>query len=249
MRDLAPRRQTVAGHWRRARRSPKTERQITGDRMSHITLIRHGQANTAARDEISYDRLSALGAQQSAWLGDYLRANRDHHTRLYCGSLNRHLETAAAMATGLEPVVDPRLNELEYFTLATLMETHANLPVPQEREGFVAHLPRLFTAWQRDEIPGAPERFEAFETRVRTVLDDIRDGDGPALVVTSGGVIAMALRGALDLEIPSMARVALAIMNTSVNRLFPIGDTLSPVLFNAVPHLADPERHHAQTHL
>jgi broad specificity phosphatase PhoE len=217
--------------------------------MSHITLIRHGQANTTARDELSYDRLSPLGAQQAAWLGDYLRANRDHHTRLYCGSLTRHLETAAAMATGIETVVDPRLNELEYFTLATLMEAHSRVPIPQEREGFVAHLPRLFTAWQRDEIPGAPERFEDFETRVRSVLDDIGSGDGPALVVTSGGVIAMAMRGALGLDIPSMARVALAIMNTSVNRLFPIGNTLSPVLFNAVPHLAEPERQHAQTHL
>ena len=29
--------------------------------MSYITLVRHGQANTAARDEHSYDRLSPLG--------------------------------------------------------------------------------------------------------------------------------------------------------------------------------------------
>jgi hypothetical protein len=46
-----------------------------------------------------------------------------------------------------------------------------------------------------------------------------------------------------------MARIALAIMNTSVHRLYPIGDHLSPVLFNAVPHLEDPARHYAQTHL
>lgn len=28
--------------------------------MSHITLIRHGQANTAARDEFAYDRLNPV---------------------------------------------------------------------------------------------------------------------------------------------------------------------------------------------
>jgi broad specificity phosphatase PhoE len=41
---------------------------------SEIILIRHGQANTGAKDEESYDKLSATGHQQSAWLGDYLRA-------------------------------------------------------------------------------------------------------------------------------------------------------------------------------
>jgi hypothetical protein len=53
----------------------------------------------------------------------------------------------------------------------------------------------------------------------------------------------------MGLDIPSMARVALAIMNTSMHRLYPIGTHLSPVLFNAVPHLETPERHYAQTHL
>ena len=41
--------------------------------MSHITLIRHGQANSEAKDEISYDKLSPLGHEQAAWLGDHLR--------------------------------------------------------------------------------------------------------------------------------------------------------------------------------
>ena len=45
--------------------------------MSHITLIRHGQANSQARDEASYDRLSDLGHQQAAWLGEWLRAEDD----------------------------------------------------------------------------------------------------------------------------------------------------------------------------
>ena len=69
--------------------------------MSHITLIRHGQANTHATDEASYDQLSALGRQQSAWLGDHMRATHQHHTRLYTGTLKRHRQTAEAMNTGL----------------------------------------------------------------------------------------------------------------------------------------------------
>ncbi|HCJ01221.1 MAG TPA: histidine phosphatase family protein, partial [Sulfitobacter sp.] len=53
--------------------------------MSHITLIRHGQANSQAKDEISYDKLSPLGHEQAAWLGDHLRQSETHHTRLYTG--------------------------------------------------------------------------------------------------------------------------------------------------------------------
>ncbi len=217
--------------------------------MSHITLIRHGQANTAARDETSYDRLSDLGRQQSAWLGEHLRASGAHHPRLYCGTLRRHRETAAAMSMGPAPVEDARLNELEYFTLARLLEDQHGLAVPTHREGFVAHLPKVFTAWRDGRIRNAPESFAGFEDRVLSALDDIARGEGPALVVTSGGLIAMTLRQSMGLDIPAMARVALAIMNTSVHRLHRIGPDLTPVLFNAVPHLEHPDRHFAQTHL
>lgn len=216
--------------------------------MSHITLIRHGQANTHARDELEYDRLSALGHQQSGWLGDHLRQSANHHTRLYTGTLSRHRETAGSMAHDTDAVEDARLNELEYFTLAKLMEDQHGLPIPTEREDFVAHLPQIFTAWQKGELEGTPETFTNFETRVTEALHDIAAGHGPALVVTSGGVIAIALRQMMDLNIAATARIALAIMNTSMHRLFPIGAQLSPVLFNAVPHLEAPDRHFAQTH-
>lgn len=217
--------------------------------MSHITLIRHGQANTGARDEAGYDRLSPLGHRQAQWLGEYLHSSASHHPRVFCGTLTRHVETAAAM--GVEPVAirDPRLNELEYFTLAGLLEAQKGIPIPQDREGFVAHLPAVFAAWRDGEIENPPESFAAFETRVSEALAEIAAGPGPALVVTSGGLIAMALRQVLGLDIPAMARMALAIMNTSMHRLYPIGDRLSPVLFNAVPHLEAPDRHFAQTHL
>jgi broad specificity phosphatase PhoE len=217
--------------------------------MSHITLIRHGQANSTARDELGYDRLSPLGRQQSVWLGDYLRRQNQHHTRLYTGTLNRHIETADAMAMGLEPIRDARLNELAYFTLSNAMETQHGLVMPTEREAFAAHLPQVFNAWRDGRIDGAPETFEAFETRVREALTDISEGDGPALVITSGGLISMAMRHVLNLDIDGMAKLALAIFNTSQHRLFASAGALSPTMFNAVPHLEDPDRHYAQTHL
>lgn len=216
--------------------------------MSHITLIRHGQANTEARDEESYDRLSDLGHQQARWLGTHLRDTMAHHPRTFSGTLLRHRETAHSM--GLENVVqDPRLNEIEYFALAQLLEEQHGVPIPDDREGFVEHLPRTFQAWAQGEIENPPETYSEFETRVREALNDIGTEGGPAIVVTSGGLISMVMQQAMGLDIPAMSRVALAIMNTSMHRLFPIGGHFSPVLFNAVPHLETPERHFAQTHL
>ncbi|GLO71930.1 fructose 2,6-bisphosphatase [Phaeobacter inhibens] len=216
--------------------------------MTHITLIRHGQANTGARDEASYDRLSDLGHQQARWLGAHLRDTRAYYTRIYCGTLTRHIETAAGME--LENVVqDPRLNEMEYFNLAEAMQDQHGLEIPTEREGFVDHMPKVFAAWAADEIANPPESWRDFETRTRSALTEIAAGDGPALVVTSGGLIAMAMGQAMGLDTTGTARIALAIMNSSLHRLHPIGGQLSPVLFNAVPHLEHPERHYAQTHL
>ncbi|MFK7878525.1 histidine phosphatase family protein [Roseobacter sp.] len=217
--------------------------------MSHITLIRHGQANSGAQDEASYDKLSALGHQQSAWLGKHLRAQNQHHTRLYTGTLKRHIETAQSMEIDLEPVRDARLNELEYLTLARALEREHGVPFPNDQAAFTSHLPLVFAAWQRDEITDAPERFSDFENRVWEVMIEIADGDGPALVVTSGGLISMAMRHVLRLDIQAMAQMALAIYNTSQHRLFPIGGTLSPTMFNAIPHLENPDRHYAQTHV
>lgn len=216
--------------------------------MSHITLIRHGQANSTARDEAGYDRLSPLGHRQAAWLGDYLRANGPSHPRLYCGTLNRHLETVAAMDLPGEVIQDARLNELAYFDLSHLMQAQHGVAIPEDREGFVTHLPRVFTTWATGGISGEPETFDAFEARVSEALAEIADGPGAALVVTSGGLISMALRQVMRLDTEAMAHLALAIMNTSMHRLFPIGPGLTPVLFNAVPHLDTPDRHFAQTH-
>ncbi len=217
--------------------------------MSHITLIRHGQANSTATDEASYDKLSDLGHQQASWLGGYLRDTAIHHTRLYTGTLRRHVETASGMNTEIDPIRDARLNELEYFTLASLLEEQHNISFPHEQGQFTHHLPTVFQYWKDGKIEGAPETWDSFHTRIEDALREMADGKGPALVVTSGGLIAMVMAQAMGLGIPAQARVALAIMHTSMHRLFPIGGHWSPVLFNAVPHLETPDRRTAQTHI
>jgi broad specificity phosphatase PhoE len=217
--------------------------------MSQITFIRHGQANSHAATEEEYDRLSPLGHQQAEWLGDHLRATRDHHTRLYSGTLRRHLETASGMKTGLELVTDPRLNELEYFTMAKALEAEHGLSAPEDPTEFARHFPVLLTYWVEDRLEGVPERFSAFEARISDAIADIENGSGPALVVTSGGLISNVMKQHLRLDVHGMAQMGLAIMNSSMHRLHRIAGHWSPVLFNAVPHLDTPDRHHAKTHV
>lgn len=217
--------------------------------MSTITLIRHGQANSTATDELSYDRLSDLGHRQAGWLGEHLRDTGAHHTRLYTGTLRRHVETAEGMAMGLPPIRDPRLNELEYFTLGALLAEQHGIAFPTEQAGFIAHLPEVFQHWKDGKLEGAPETYEHFQTRIADALAEIAAGSGPALVVTSGGLIAHVIAQQMELSVVATARTAIAIYHTSLHQFHPIGGHLSPVLFNATPHLDSITRQISKTNI
>jgi broad specificity phosphatase PhoE len=133
--------------------------------------------------------------------------------------------------------------------MAKAMEAEHGIASPIGPEDFIHHFPIVLEHWRQDKIEGAPERFSEFETRIKDVIAEIGAGKGPALVVTSGGLIGMVMRLHLNLDIPAMAKMCLAIMNASMHRLHPIGGHWSPVMFNAIPHLEHPSRHHAQTHV
>lgn len=213
--------------------------------MGEIILVRHGQANSQATDEASYDRLSDLGHIQAQWLGDYLKDHEGSFDKVISGSLRRHRETAAGMGF-LEPVIDPRLNEMDYFNLGQALEDVHGVPFPGPDE-FAGHVPQVLEAWHRAEIMGV-ETFASFENRVTSVLKEAALPGVRVLCVTSGGVIGMIMRHLLDLDPTRMAHVLLPIMNTSLHRVrvIPQGPILAS--FNAIPHLDDPDRLHARTH-
>jgi broad specificity phosphatase PhoE len=219
--------------------------------MSFVTLVRHGQANSAAREEAAYDRLSDLGRRQSAWLGEWFRETGEVFARVYTGTLRRHVETCDAIAPDCAGgiVRDARLNELEYFTLAGMLRDQHGIAIPTDREGFVAHLPMLFGHWRDGRIEGAPESFAAFETRVDSAIREIASGQGRALIVTSGGLIGMAMRLVMRLDLEALAHVCLSIENSSLHRIQPLPTGLALTQFNALPHLDSPERRFARSHL
>ena len=216
--------------------------------MGEIVLIRHGQANSAARDEASYDRLSALGHRQAAWLGAHMAEAGERYDRVLMGALRRHRETAEGLGTpGPAPEVDPRLDELDYFNLGKALRDMRGVPLPAREEEFAAHLSRLLAAWRDAEIMGQ-ETFSDFEMRVTDVLHEAAEPGRRVLCVTSGGVIAMMVRALLGLDTEGLARIMLPIFNSSVHRLLVTDHGTILAGFNAVPHLDRPDRAHARTH-
>ena len=213
--------------------------------MGEIILVRHGQANSAATDEESYDKLSDLGHQQARWLGDYLRDREAPFDKVISGSLRRHRETATGIGYD-EPQIDPRLNEMDYFNLGQSLADVHGVPFPGP-EDFAAHVPQVMEAWHRAEIKGV-ETFASFEDRVTSVLQEAAQPGVRVLCVTSGGVIGMIIRHLLDLDPTRLAHVLLPILNSSVHRVHVIPQ--GPILasFNAIPHLDQADRAHAKTH-
>ena len=213
--------------------------------MGEIVLVRHGQANSGATDEESYDRLSALGHQQAQWLGEYLSNREAGFDKVISGSLRRHKETAAGIGYA-DPQIDPRLNEMDYFNLGQALENVHGVPFPGPDE-FASHVPQVMEAWHKAEIMGV-ETFASFEDRVTSVLQEAAKPGVRVLCITSGGVIGMIIRHLLNLDPTRMAHVLLPIMNSSLHRVHVIPQ--GPILagFNAIPHLDRDDRMHARTH-
>lgn len=212
--------------------------------MGEITLVRHGQANSAATDEAGYDKLTDLGHTQAKWLGEWMRAHDGAFDEIYCGSLRRQRETISGM--GWEGAqVDERLNEIAYYDLTAEMAEKMGTKSPSP-DDFATHFPTTLHAWRSGTISGT-ETYSAFEERVRDVLAMAAQPGRRILCVTSGGIIARAVAQLLHLDIPQMAQIALPILNTSVHRVHVT--EYGPILatFNSAPHLDHSDRLTART--
>ena len=215
--------------------------------MTELTLVRHGQAQTGAKDEAGYDRLSELGHDQARWLGDYLRQSQgfDH---VVSGTLARQIQTARALGLHGVPLdTDSRLNELDYFGLARSLHSSHGVPLPGEARSFAAHVPLVLEIWRKGEFRSGLETYDAFRTRIRNALQDAAQREGRVLLVTSTGVIATLAALALGLGTEMKTKIFLRVAHTSVHKFELRGDELHLTQFGATPHLDRPDRAHAKT--
>lgn len=218
--------------------------------MVELTIVRHGQANTGATDEASYDRLSDLGRQQARWLGEHFSSVGTGFDHVISGTLSRQFDTASEITNiiGGEVRQDPRLNEIAYFDLAKELSDTQGIPIPDTQHAFVPHIPIGLTAWERGEITAGGETYDSFAARISEVLKQAEELGGTVLYVSSGGVIAGIHRHVLKLDTIQKAEFLLQTRNSSVHKLHLARGGLRLDVFNAIPHLERSDRAHARTY-
>ncbi len=216
--------------------------------MTHLTMIRHGQANSGAQDEKSYDTLTALGHQQAKWFGKYLLQTGVRFDKIYSGTLRRQIETAQGVNQfDLPHVKDARLNEFDYFGLAHSLQVNNAIPLPTTQEEFAEQIKTILQYWKLGKISSPIESFETFHVRIVQVVKELVQSDEKILVVSSTGVIASLFGELLDIELDHRIKLFLAVAHTSVHRFEILSGILVPTLFGATPHLDNTEREHART--
>lgn len=210
--------------------------------MGNCYLVRHGQASFG---EANYDKLSALGHQQSLRLGQYWRARDLQFEAVYTGTLVRHAQTWAGIAEGAQwaqaPALWPGLNE--YSSEAVIAAIH---PEPLERpdtpELYRHHFRLLrdgLTQWMNGVVsPKGMPSYRDFVRGVAEVLDHIRaTHSGNVLIVSSGGPIATAVGHVLGTSPETTIELNMRIRNTAVTEFVfhPKRHTL--LSYNNLPHL------------
>jgi len=212
-----------------------------------LTLIRHGQAQTGAQDEASYDNLSDLGHRQARWLGETLRDGVPFE-RIISGDMKRQVQTAEGLALGVHHSIDARLNELDYFGLAASLKASHGVDIPNDIQSFAQHVPQVLDVWRQGGMNGDLETYDEFCSRIMGALHNAAGQEGRAVLVTSTGVIATLSAIALGLDMVKKTKLFLRVMNTSVHKFELLGDELHLTQFGAVPHLERPDRVYAQTY-
>jgi len=233
--------------------------------MSHIVLVRHGQASLLERD---YDRLCANGEAQARLLGEYWSRRGVVFGGVYSGPRVRQLETARIVAeayrsAGLffrETVVMNEFDEYQAEAVlreclpqllqvnAEIKELHRAYKDSSESSEFGDRrktFQRLFEAviakWVAGEMiaPGI-ESWHEFCLRVERGLAQVVRDTAPAasaVVFTSAGAIGAAMRRALHLSAEDALQLTWMSRNALFSGFLASGERFTLSTFNAHPHL------------
>ena len=222
--------------------------------MPYLYLVRHAQPDFAGH----YDSVTALGLQQSAWLGQHLAERGLRFARVASGSLQRQVHTLETMLLQLPgappPVVDPRFNEYDAASVLAGFRQGDELALRAsgDRRRYFTAVRAALQAWSREETaPAGLESWRGFGERVAAAVaalcSDLEPSDA-VLVVTSGGVIGRLAAAALGADAEAAIQLNLQTRNTGVTEIAQGRSAVRLVAFNAVPHLERPDRAHAITH-
>jgi len=230
--------------------------------MSHIILVRHGQASFLQGD---YDKLCANGEAQARLLGEYWSLRGGVFSGAYSGPCVRQQATARIVRdvyrnANLDFPETVVMNEFdEYQAEAVLSKCLPQLlPVNAEinesyrayrtssefnekRKAFQKFFEAVIAKWVTGEVaaPGI-ESWQDFCLRVERGLAHVVRDTPPAataVVFTSAGPIAAAIRRALHLSAEDTLQLTWMSRNASFSSFLASGERFTLSTFNAHPHL------------
>ena len=224
--------------------------------MPYLYVVRHGQPDFTG----NYDSLTALGLQQSSWLGEHFRVCGLQFSRAVSGTLRRQIDTCDAILRQFDMpppmrLRDAGLDEYDHASLLHFFEgDHVQaLRAAGDRRGYFMAIRHALQAWAAHEgtLAGG-ETWAQFGARIKAAIARACDGlerDEKVLIVTSGGVIGRCVASVLEAGAATAIQLNLQTRNTGVTELVrPGGSTARLVTFNGVPHLERPDRAGAVTY-
>jgi broad specificity phosphatase PhoE len=227
--------------------------------MGLITIVRHGQASTFAKD---YDRLTDLGHVQARRLGEYWANMGVSWDRVLIGPRLRHRQTAECVGEvyqerslgwpAAEVVQD--LDELPFSKIVAHLQGEraepgresmslAEVPEHERPQVLRAMFRRVKVltgryARERLDVPEA-ESWDEFGERAQRALDYMANsGPGQRVVAfSSGGISGRVISRVLGLDEERTVDLMLRLRNSSYTSIIYSPSSRSLLSLNAVPHL------------
>jgi broad specificity phosphatase PhoE len=228
--------------------------------MGSALLIRHGQASFGAAD---YDKLSAVGEQQSRELGQWLKQTGQQPDLIVVGSMQRHIRTAelcieAAGVTAPQLTLE-QLDELDHVEIiaryrldfASFAGMRAELAASADPQ---RAFQQLFAAATARWTSGAHDSeytlsWPEFHERVLHGLQVLAAREARTIwVFTSGGPIGVIAHALIGASIGHPLALSWPLVNTSLTRVAFGGSRHSLVSYNSWPHLELAGDPHLVTH-
>jgi len=202
--------------------------------VSTLVLVRHGQARPFEKDS---DQLSETGRQQAVLLGEYWRQRGIKFDEVYCGSMQRHIQTAELARIGPFECL-PAFNE---YNADGILRASPDYKPTQDRREFQLMFEVIMRQWMAGTLPGV-ESWQDFRQRVTAGLRGILTADRPSrrvVVFTSGGPIGIGVQTALQAPETMAIEINWRVRNCSLTEFLFTRDRISLDVFNATPHLEE----------
>jgi broad specificity phosphatase PhoE len=217
--------------------------------MGSALLIRHGQASFGAAD---YDRLSALGEQQSRELGQWLKQTGQQPELIVVGAMQRHIRTAElcieAAGVAAPQLTLEQMDELDHVEIMARYRPDLRSFDAMRAELTASADPQrafqqLFAAAVARWTSGAHDSeytlsWPAFHERVLQGLHILATHEARTIwAFTSGGPIGVIAHALIGATIEHPLALSWPLVNTSLTRVAFGGNRHSLISYNSWPHL------------